>query len=108
MSYPVREVEYGTYAWLQQEVGIALKFPPNPAEWDHAQNQQAASIINSGYMQMLYPPPLAAPREGAPAPKPHQWSFLTPLGKLELSSGEATYRLPDDFSGVVGEITVAS
>lgn len=106
MSYSAREIEYGTYAWLQQEVGAALKYPPNAAGWDHAQARQVDSIINSGYMQMLYPPPLAAPRDGAPAPAPHQWTFLTPMARLDLKSGESTYRLPDNFAGVAGDMTI--
>lgn len=106
MAYP-RVVEYGTYPWLVQEVGLALGHGPNVATWGRDQRKTVDSVIQSGYMQMLYPPPLGAPREGAPAPKPHQWSFLAPLAKLALKSGEAAYRLPDDFSGVVGEMTLA-
>lgn len=106
MAYP-RTIEYGTYPWLVQEVGAALGYGPNDATWGRDQRKIVDSVIQSGYMQMLYPPPLGAPREGAPAPKPHQWSFLAPLAKLALASGESEYRLPEDFSGVVGDMTIA-
>jgi hypothetical protein len=106
MSYPIQDIEYGTYQWLRREVGGALDGNFNAAEWDHDKSQKVDSIIQSGYMQMLYPPPLAAPREGAPAPAPHQWSFLTPVAEIKLTGGESQYLLPDDFSGVVGDFTV--
>lgn len=108
MSYPVKEPEYGTYLWLAGQLGGVLFGKHNEAELDHEQREKVKSIIQSGYMQMLFPPPLAAPREGAPAPKPHQWSFLTPLASLGLEAGRATYELPDNFSGVLGEFTTAS
>lgn len=104
MSYPLNEVEYGTYPWLLREVGGALDGGFNEADFDFDKLAKVNAIIQSGYMQMLFPPPLAAPREGAPQPAPHQWSFLSPLSYLTLTAGESTYRLPDDFSGVVGEI----
>lgn len=99
-------VEYGTYPWLREEVGAALGFGRDPTV-DAFDDPLVDSVIQSGYMQALYPPPLGAPRDGAPAPKPHRWSFLTPIARLSVRAGEASYRLPDDFSGVVGEMTVA-
>ena len=106
MTYPTVDIEYGTFRWLRREVGVALGIPANEEEWDHDQSERVNSIIQSGYMQMLFPPPLAAPREGAPAPKPHRWSFLNPVGVLPIRAGEDTYRLPDDFAGALGDFTI--
>ncbi len=105
MTYPVQSEEYGTYGWLRREVGGFLGFGYDEATWKHDQHGQVDSIIQSGYMQMLQPPPL--PRvEHKPANTPHRWSFLTPLARLSIVDGETLYDLPEDFSGVLGEFTV--
>lgn len=101
--YPVDEIEYGTYQWLRREVAGFLF---NQWDWnvlDQEQRGKVDSIIQSGYMQMLYPAPL--PSEGKPN-HPHQWSFLTPITDLPIVASDSTYDLPDDFAGIIGEFTV--
>lgn len=102
MTYPVREIEYGTWQWLRREIGGRKGFGYDESTWTHEQQGVVKSIIDSGYLQMLYPPPL--PSETPQAP--HQWSFLRPVNELQLVVGQKTYDLPEDFSGTLGEFTL--
>lgn len=106
MAHPVKEAEYGTFLWLCREIAASLNESRNEGEWGYDLRKRIEGYVNSGYMQMLSPPPLAAPREGAPAPKPHIWSFLTPLSRMALTSGEDRYLMPEDCTGVVSDFTV--
>ncbi|GAF88318.1 unnamed protein product, partial [marine sediment metagenome] len=94
MTYPVEQVEYGTYLWLLREVGGALAFPHNYKTWDHDQRAKVDSIIQSGYMQMLHPVPLPVGGDEK-AQAAHQWSFITPVAELPVVAGQHAYDLPD-------------
>jgi hypothetical protein len=102
MTYPITPEQHGSYQWLLREVGASLGYGHDRALWDHKQEGMADSFVQRGYMQFCFPPPLTS---DAP---PHQWSFLTPLKTLDLSSGTATYELPSDFSGLSGDFTYQS
>jgi hypothetical protein len=95
--------EYGTYGWLREEVGRYLGLDPDPDNWSESKSAQVDSIIRSADMQRLYPPPMQAGEEPQP---PHQWSFLSPVHGITVRSGESTYDLPEDFSGVVGDFVI--
>ncbi len=63
--------------------------------------------VASGIRQFYYPPAMPGGfHQGQQTP--YEWSFLRPIATLTLVSGEQTIRLPDDFGGCEGEITVAS
>lgn len=105
MSYPINEVEYGTYFWLLREIGGYLGYGYAVETWDHEKVGSINSIIQSGVMQFYYPPPLPSNVEGKPNSVPHQWSFLSPLATIDLTAGKFIYDLPEDCSGSVGEFT---
>lgn len=96
--WPTVDVEYGTPAWLRQEIGGYLKFGFDHKAWNATQRGRVTSIIQSGLMQVYFPPPVG----DSP---PHQWSFLTPVRTVSLTDGEAAYGLPDDFGGIIGDFT---
>ena len=102
--WPLRDIEFGTYQWLRREIGGERGYGYNEAAWTHEQSEHVKAIIQRGYQQMLYPPPIAV-SEGESA-APHQWSFLAPLATLTVVSGQREYELPNDFSGVLGQFTV--
>jgi len=75
------------------------------------------SIVQAGYRQFLWPPPL-------PLPKPPEgmivhesavhlekkedrirWSFLEPVATIAITNGTGDYTLPTDFSGVLNSLT---
>lgn len=58
-------------------------------------------IITRGYRQFLWPPPTRAA-----GGKQHQWSFLHPLGTLNMTSGKAVYQLPGSFVSLSGPFTL--
>lgn len=105
MSYPVKEIEYGTYSWLMREVGGYLFGKFDEAEWTHSEREQIDSIVQSGVRQFYNPPALPA-EEHKPQKSPHNWTFMQPMTELILENGTKVYDLPEDFSGIVGDFTV--
>jgi hypothetical protein len=104
MPWPVQNETYGSLPWLRREVGAYLGYGYNQALFDHEKIGVIDSIITSGVMRFYFPPPL--PRgDGIPDHSPHQWTFLSPVASLAVAAGTATYELPSDFSGVIGEFT---
>jgi hypothetical protein len=101
-TYPIKAEAHGSYQWLLREVGASLGLGYDRAQWDHEKVGMVESIVQRGYLQFCFPPPV-----GEEAP-PHQWSFLTPLKTLDLASGTSTYELPSDFTGLSGDFTYQS
>lgn len=100
MTYTTKPIEYGTYQWLRREIGGYLGFGYSDATWSFDQAKKVDSIIQSGYMQMLYPP--AIPVDGQEGIS-HQWSFLTPVSRLNIKSGIKSYTLPTDFASLASD-----
>jgi hypothetical protein len=96
--WPSVTTEYGTLAWVRREVGGYLKFGYDHKAWNATQKGRVLSAIQSGLMQFYFPPPT----EGTAV---HQWSFLTPVRSITLAASDATYGLPADFSGIIGDLT---
>lgn len=63
--------------------------------WDADQLADVTRIVNSGYRQFLYPPPVDEEK------KPYEWSFLTPSAVLVFAAGIQKMDLPSDFGGVL-------
>lgn len=105
MTYPVKEIEYGTYQWLMREIGGYLYGKHDSAEWTHTEREQIDSIVQRGARQ-FYNPPQLPPEEHKPPKPPHNWSFMQPLGELNIKNGTRTYDLPPEFSGIIGDFTV--
>jgi len=82
-----------TYIDLQAEVARELGWPRNPTDWSAAQDSDFSLIVNSG-MRKFYSGEM--PGENIA----HNWSFLYPLGSLELTASYTTGTI-DITGGVV-------
>ena len=51
-----------------------------PTVWSAAQLAEVLRIVNSGYRQFLYPPPIADQKV------PYEWSFLKKTGSLTIAN----------------------
>jgi hypothetical protein len=103
MVFPLKNEEYGSFFWLRREVGAYLGFGWDQNTWGHSQTGIVDSCIQSGVMQFYFPPPIGGEKGTS---RPYSWSFLNPLSDLEITAGTASYQLPADFSGVLGEFTI--
>jgi hypothetical protein len=90
--YPITEPTYGTFGWLQQEIGRYLKFNAASATWTHSQTQRITHLIKSGLRQFYSPP--SVPNEHAP----HEWGFLHPAATFVVW-GDTTYTVTGDPDG---------
>jgi len=88
------------YHKLREAVGHYLGYGPDSDSWSDAQVREIARCLDAGYRMFLYPPPLPNAAGG------HEWSFLKPVRTLVTADGDGTYDLPDDFGGLVGDLTV--
>ena len=75
----------GTYAWFQQEIGLAMNFGANPGDWNYTQLQTVNSMIDrahadfcSGYMF------------GQKTDSAHRWTFLHPETTVMTSAPYST------------------
>lgn len=91
------------YQDLTSDVGSFLGFgrgtSPDPA-WTDFQSERINSIVKSGLRQFYFPSVL--PNETSV----YDWSFLRPVTTLAFANGASTVRLPDDFGGIEGVVTV--
>jgi hypothetical protein len=100
-SWEVTEPLYGTYGWLQRQVGQYAGYGTNPEIWSHAQDRQVSSFIQDGLMRFITSAPLPGDRVA------WEWSFLRPVATLGTVADQDTYLLPDDFAMIQGLITFA-
>lgn len=82
--WKVATVTYGTYDWLQQEIGLVMGYGASPSSWSHDQYQRANSVIQRGYQLFLMPVMTGISRQ------PHRWSFLRPTTSLSLVASYST------------------
>lgn len=133
MPHPVKTADYGSYLWLMREVGYALDVGREDGNWNFETEGRIDSIVQSGYYQFCYPPPLEqfAHRGGADAVSadtsgvntgsdqaeqhkerqnrsPHVWSFLRGMETLSLVPGKTEYDAPSDFTGVMSDLIVTT
>jgi hypothetical protein len=91
---------------LKASVGLFLGFgrgaDKGDTAWTTKQSALIDDIVASGEHQFYYPPPL----QGASGS--YDWSFLKPVASLTLPSGANTVRMPDDFGGFEGQVTVSA
>lgn len=95
--------DYGSHGWLRREIGGYLGFGYNPEAWDDITASKVDSIVQSGLQQFYFPPPI--PDKDGKA-TPHRWSFLAPVAEIELVIDESVYELPEDFAGILENVTV--
>lgn len=87
-----------TYLKLKREVGRFLGFDRDPSNWGSNEIQDVEDVIDSGLRQFYFPPRLPEERWA------HRWSFLRPLGHVNVISGQWDYDLPEDFSSLDGDL----
>lgn len=90
---------------LEGEIGFFLGYGRGSANSEAAWTTAQTNVINScrrAGLASFYVASAAGPEAG------YQWSFLRPLVTLTLAQSANTVRLPDDYQGVEGRITVSS
>lgn len=89
---------------LYAAVGLFLGFGRGAAFGDPAWTSYQAAVIsdlvNSGYRQFIYPPPMDGEQSS------YNWSFLQPTYTADFPQGAQTVILPDDFGGFEDKVTV--
>ena len=91
-----------TYRQFLMRVGNYFRFKWDPAQWTHDDLMRTDAAVQEGYRRFCFPPPTAK-GEG-----PHAWSFLQPVGQLTTAAGVASYTLPENFGGLLGEPTYSN
>ena len=89
-----------TKSYLASIVGNALGFPAESSIWTHQQKSIATEVIRSGLRRFQSPALVAGPVQ-------HQWSFLRPISRMDLTAGTYQYTLPADFAMLRGPMTYA-
>lgn len=84
-SYPITRPTYGTYEWLQREIGVAVGIGANFNQWDHPDFERVDSVIQRG-IRRFYQPALTGQR----FQRGHRWSFLYPKTTIVTSAAYST------------------
>jgi hypothetical protein len=91
---------------FEGEVGFFLGYGRGSSNgetaWTTAQQSAITSCVKSGLRNFYFPAPL--PGDSAS----HSWSFLKPVATLTLAEDANELYLPEDFGGLMGEITLFS
>ena len=95
-----------TYFDYRAEVGLYLGYgrgdegDNTDVAWNDSQTKAVNSIVAAGQRQFYDPPILEGERSS------HRWSFLKPIASIILRDGEQTVKMPADFGGFEGPLTV--
>lgn len=87
-----------TYETLQCSIGRFLGYDRDPGNWSEDEQADVEEVIAKGLRQFYRPPRLPSERES------HQWSFMRPLGTLEITTGTGDYEMPSDFADLDGDL----
>ena len=87
------------YPDFESAVAFFLGYGVTAANWSVAQAAEVNEIVQSGYRQFFYPPPIA------PGEPSHDWSFAKPLGTIVTQAALDNYPMPDDFGDILGDLT---
>lgn len=89
---------------LKSDVGFFLGWGRGADKGDRAWNSREeaalAAYISSGLRQFYFP----EPEEGSNSS--YDWSFLRPVASITLPDGDNSVRLPEDFGGLIGILTI--
>ena len=90
----------GTVSFFTARTRIAdfLGWQRSSSKWDGTDIDRLDEIINAGYQQFIYPPPL----EGETVS--HEWSFLKPTGTFDTVGSTYLYDMPSTFGAMVGDL----
>lgn len=84
-AFPITRPSYGTYEWLQRELGVSIGIGANFNQWDHPEIERIDSIIQRG-IRRFYQPAMTGQR----FQRGHRWSFLYPQATLTTSAAYST------------------
>lgn len=91
-----------TYARLRVAVAEFLGWRRNSEgagnDWSTLQGNRLDDVLNSGYMQFLYPPILPGEKTA------HRWTFLRPTGTFDTVDDQYLYDMPSTFGAIVGNL----
>jgi len=79
-----------------------MGYGEDAAGWNHTQEATVQEILDSGLMKFYYPPAVEMQI------RPHEWSFMRPVGRLTTSAENRVYTMPEDFERFDGDLTYAS
>jgi hypothetical protein len=85
---------YLNYYQLLSKVSYYLGY----GTWDAFAHNDVLDCVDSGLRQFYWPPPL---EKG----DPHRWSFLETVSDITTTAGSGKYTLPDNFGGIIGDLT---
>lgn len=68
--------------------------------WSDTEKARIDFSVQSGLRRFYYPEALDQAQAG------YQWSFLQPITTASLNSGSSTLDLPEDYSGMIGVVTL--
>lgn len=88
-----------TYSSLRSDIGRFLGYGRDPDDWSVDQIADVEECLKSGLRQFYWPPSLTEDSST------YQWTFLTPLSTISVTSGQSRYTLPDDCDGSIKELT---
>lgn len=96
-----------TVSELEGAIGDYLGFGRGAANGENTWNDRQQAMINAGRRSGLrsFYTASAGQEDGTQG---YQWSFLQPVTTLRLESGATTVRLPEDYHGLQGQITVTT
>jgi len=87
---------------LRGEVGRFLGYGRDYGSYNDYQKDDVDSWIRRGLRQFYSPPPIPG------ATKSHEWNFLRPTSTLATVVSTASYTLPIEVGGLVGDLVFAS
>ncbi len=105
MSEPSLSLTYFDY---RAEVGEYLGYGRGDeggntdVTWTDSQTKRVNAAVAAGQRQFYDPPILEGERSS------HRWSFLKPVATIVLADGDQTQKMPADFGGFEGPITVTT
>lgn len=87
--------------YIDRQIGLILKFGPNPAAWTHGQRAEIARVRERGLRRFYTPDVLPGEKRA------HRWNFLRPVLQIDLQADESEYDLPANLSMIQGPLTYA-
>lgn len=81
-------------------VGVGRGEEYDETPWDTQTEASLSEAVASGLRKFYVPPILPGERDA------YIWSFLKPIATVTLAEGESTVRMPDDFGGFEGPLTI--
>lgn len=86
---------------LREEVGRFLGYGRSYENYNQYEKEDVKSWIRRGLRQFYSPPPVPG------TVKSHEWNFLRPSATLSITSGTASYTMPEEVGSLVGNFVYA-